>query len=92
MDPIKFTQELVQEIWEEHEDKARLQECAEELWKKHRGEAHIADREGRLAEYAQETLGVSPDEAKVIAALFPQMSRDRARPVDRKPDSNPMYK
>ncbi len=88
---IEFTQDLVADIWEKHENKARLQKLTEDLWNEHRGAAHAADREGRLEGYVWGKLDVSTDEAKVIAALFRQKSRDKAPPAI-KPHAKGMWK
>ena len=89
---IQFTQEVVADIWEQHENQARLRELTEELWENHRQAAFDADCEGRLEGYAFETLDVSVGEAQVVAALYRQMDRDRAQPADDPPDTDPMYK
>ena len=93
-DAIQFTQELVADIWEEHQNQARLRECAEELWEKQRAEAREAERDERLEEFIWQSLDVSIDEARVIAALVRQKARDTAPPVSlgRRESKNRMFK
>lgn len=77
-DAIEETQRLIEEIWENHKDKVRIQKHVDDLWENRREEVRGAEN---LASFVWAELDVTMGEARVIAQLLNQRDRDAAPPA-----------
>lgn len=71
-DAVEYTKNVIERIWQSHENKARLEDQADELWAKHRKEILAADD---LVEY------LDCESPELIAYLLRQKMRDEAPPA-----------